>query len=330
MSDSDDSSPRPAKRPKISKKDFPEKDGALWLDDGNIVLISAQGVGFRVHLSVLSMNVVGFRDMFGAVDHSDEKEKYTTRTLKDSTQDLRHFLHALYTRTYFYPGKPTHYDTLESMLRMSTKYHAKQLRHELIEHLIMIYPSEMMVLEKYKDLRIPSDDTHSLRAITMARECDVPMILPTAFYWASTISPAQLIRLQPKLKSKDLAEILVGREKIAQAVYKAMWCWLSETRHGCKGDRKCRARRLSVLRDTNQFQGAPPSFFLNKILPETPDEESSDSESDEEDEEGKFCEHCLQQWYTPKKMRKDYQDIWDSLPSYFTLPSWDDLDDMKY
>ncbi len=42
--------------------------------------------------------------------------------------------------SYFYTGKPTHYDALDSMLRMSTKYLAQKLRSDLIKHLIMIYP----------------------------------------------------------------------------------------------------------------------------------------------------------------------------------------------
>ncbi len=64
-------------------------------------------------------------------------------------QDLKFALFS-----YFYPGKPTHYDVLESMLRLAKKYLAHQLRADIVKHLTMIYPSKLAALEEHKDLRV--------------------------------------------------------------------------------------------------------------------------------------------------------------------------------
>ncbi len=101
MTSEHDPSSRPAKRQKTSS-DEPstssfERDASFWFEDGSIILISNQRTGFRVHLGVLSLNAEFFRDMSG-LGVPDAKGD-TMIDLEDSTQDLTHFLHALYTRS---------------------------------------------------------------------------------------------------------------------------------------------------------------------------------------------------------------------------------------
>lgn len=67
--------------------------GAIWLDDGNIVLV-AGGVAFRVHQSILSQNSEVFRDIF-TLPQPIDAEKYEGRPvvhLTDSASDLVHIL----------------------------------------------------------------------------------------------------------------------------------------------------------------------------------------------------------------------------------------------
>lgn len=100
---SDPGESRPAKRQKTSANASPtsthRKDVTFWFEDGNIVLISNQGTEFRVHLGVLAFNAEFFRDMSGLAVPDEEERGYTTIEVADSTQDLIHFLHALYTRS---------------------------------------------------------------------------------------------------------------------------------------------------------------------------------------------------------------------------------------
>lgn len=94
--------PRPAKRQRTSENDPDapsyEKDTSFWFEDGNIVLVSAQGTGFRVHLGILSLNAEFFRDMSGLALPDRGEGGFTLLHVTDSTRDLSHFLHAFYTR----------------------------------------------------------------------------------------------------------------------------------------------------------------------------------------------------------------------------------------
>lgn len=100
---SDPEGSRPAKRQKTAENppspSTHRKDATFWFEDGNVVLVSNQRTEFRVHLGVLSFNADFFRDMAGLAVPDKEERGYTTIEVADSTQDLTHFLHALYTRS---------------------------------------------------------------------------------------------------------------------------------------------------------------------------------------------------------------------------------------
>ncbi|KAK0492220.1 hypothetical protein EDD18DRAFT_1465425 [Armillaria luteobubalina] len=216
---------RSAKRQKTLGNASPpsthKKDATFWFEDGNIVLISNEGTEFRVHLGVLSFNAEFFRDMSGVALPDEEERGYTTIEAADSTQDLIHFLHALYTR--------------------------------------------------------------SLRAIAMARENDVPMILPAAFYFAPIISPSRLVMLHLKLALDVLATILAGREQITQSAYSVAWSWLFQrlTADMCHDPDMCDQRRLSVVQD--MWRSSAPCLFLREMPHESEKRRGeSDSEGVEE------------------------------------------------
>ncbi|SJL15252.1 uncharacterized protein ARMOST_18740 [Armillaria ostoyae] len=329
-----DPAPRPAKRQRTSENDPDapsyEKDISFWFEDGNIVLVSAQGTGFRVHLGILSLNAEFFCDMSGLALPDRGEGGFTLLHVTDSTRDLSHFLHAFYTRAYFYTGKPTHYDALDSMLRMSTKYLAQKLRSDLIKHLIMIYPPEMAKVRMHQHLIDPDQKCHSLYAIAMAREHDIPDILPTAFYFASTISPATLIQIHSD--ASDLVLITSAREKIINAAYRDAWGWLFQGRSTsimCFRKRLCQGRRLNVIHRIALYPEQVPSLFLQDMphQAERARQDSSDSESESEDEYGdendRVCSTCLGEWRASEE--SGYKRMWLNLPSYFKLPGWEAL-----
>ncbi|PBK67192.1 hypothetical protein ARMSODRAFT_1086167 [Armillaria solidipes] len=285
-----DSSPQPAEREESGS------DGSFWFEDGNIILINAQRAGFRVHLDVLSMNADFFRDTSGMTLLQERGTEYYLLRVTDSTKDLMHFFHALYTRAYFYPGKPTHYDALESMLRLANKYSAHQLRADIVKHLTMIYPSKLAALEEHKDLRVPDHYSHSVRAIAMSREHDIPIILPAAFYFASTIPPAQLIDLH--LKRDDVAVILSGKDKIAEDAFKIAWSWLFISSSGsrCSSVVQCQRRRLDVIQKLARSPGDAHRLFLNSIPHQYWQGEDKENGSESEDEVVGICNRCLREW----------------------------------
>ncbi|KAK0474044.1 hypothetical protein IW261DRAFT_1596055 [Armillaria novae-zelandiae] len=189
-----DSSSRPAKakRRETSSLDEPpasllEKDGSFWFKGGSIVLISDQRTGFRVHRSAQAV--------------PPDAKGDTQIDLGDSTI---HFLHASYPRSLLLlrrdpniPSNP-YYTYLPNNLA----------QQDVIQHLSMVYPSEELAdPEKHTDLILSSSELHSLRAIAIGREYDVPVIILPAAYYASTTE------LITNAKPDILAIILAGREK---------------------------------------------------------------------------------------------------------------------
>ncbi|KAK0474093.1 hypothetical protein IW261DRAFT_1501123 [Armillaria novae-zelandiae] len=87
-------------------------------EDGSIVLINDQRTAFRVHLRVLSLNAEYFRDMSGLAQAVPPDAK------GDTMIDLGGFndpLSPRFVHPTFCAGIPTSYDTLEALLRISTK-----------------------------------------------------------------------------------------------------------------------------------------------------------------------------------------------------------------
>lgn len=185
-----------------------------------------------------------------------------------------------------------------------------------------MYPSNMDDLQKYDHLRIPYSDSHSLRAIAMARENDVPMILPTAFYLTSLIPPSRLVMLHPKPPPDVLAAILAGREKITQAAYRTARYWLFQSLDAdmCCAPRICEEKRLRVVQDIAWSPSKVPYLFLDDMPHER---EESRGDLDSEYEEKRVCEPCLEAWTLSEK--RNYKKVWNSLPSYFMLPKWEVL-----
>ena len=79
-----------------SKQPYPR--GSIWLDDGNILVVSEQGTAFRVLRSILSRDSEVFRDMF-MIPQPEDAEKLDGSPvvhLSDTTRDLEHMLSALF------------------------------------------------------------------------------------------------------------------------------------------------------------------------------------------------------------------------------------------
>lgn len=157
----------------------------------------------------------------------------------------------------------------------------------------------------------------------MSQEHDVPIILPAAFYFASTIPPAQLIDLH--LERDDVAVILSGRDKIAEDAFKIAWSslFISSSGSRCSSVVQCQRRRLDVIQKLARSPGDAHRLFLNTMPHQYWQEEDKENGSESEDEVDWICKKCLREWRCSEQ--NGYRQIWDWLPSYFKLPDWDKL-----
>lgn len=78
-----------------------DHDAELWFEDGNIVLVSAGGVAFRVYRGLLAAQSTVFADMLASSSSREDEtvDGSPTVRLSDSPEDLRHFLRVLFPKT---------------------------------------------------------------------------------------------------------------------------------------------------------------------------------------------------------------------------------------
>ena len=82
--------------PPVQAQEFTQHP-SLWFDDGNII-IAAQGIGFRVHKSVLAAKSLVMKDMFSLPQPADAEklEKCDVVHLDDDPLSLAIFLNLFY------------------------------------------------------------------------------------------------------------------------------------------------------------------------------------------------------------------------------------------
>lgn len=110
----------------------------------------------------------------------------------------------------------TGFQELSGSLRIATKYEMPELRKWSISRLSELWPS----LELLPSLPLKGPPRNAASAISIARECDVPDLLPAAFYSLSI----EKWRNQGDenahhiLSSEDLRRLIVGREGLQALV----------------------------------------------------------------------------------------------------------------
>lgn len=75
----------------------PERDGDVWLSDGNIIVVAQHAVAFRVHKSLLAQRSEIFRDLFSLPSSGTEEtlDGCPVVHLVDPPDDLRHLFSVL-------------------------------------------------------------------------------------------------------------------------------------------------------------------------------------------------------------------------------------------
>jgi hypothetical protein len=92
----------------------------------------------------------------------------------------------------FHPNTP---QRLRGPLRLSTKYQVDDVRQHIVSILEAEWPTTLQGWDKLGDERENQGTTNStcylriIVSIRLARECDIPSILPMAFYYLVTRFP---------------------------------------------------------------------------------------------------------------------------------------------
>ncbi|KAF8643193.1 hypothetical protein AX16_009170 [Volvariella volvacea WC 439] len=294
---------------------IPEQ-GEIWFDDGNVVLL-VENTAFRVHKGVLKRLSDFFDDVFRLPQPPDQEllNGVPVMHMQDDLDDVLATLKVIYEPFYFDNLPPNaELSTLlifvSGILRISTKYSMRTLRQKCITILQRRFPSTLascdeLLASKYT---YPSA-ADVIRAIPLAREANVPEILPWAYYIATHVS-VESIMGEKSLSWKDKALCLAGKEKLWDAY---------------------RLLTHSFLFDVHRVPGCPSNCYARTSHPSNVDWRLVDSVRSSPhplDIQTKWdsvnvCGHCLKT--IEAAHRTGREKVWNLLPSYFGLGSWEEI-----
>ncbi|KAA1474143.1 hypothetical protein DENSPDRAFT_315341 [Dentipellis sp. KUC8613] len=189
----------------------------LYFDDGNVALVvmsrsddgdSEEHLVFRLHRSVLAKHSPVFKDMFTMPPAAGAElyEGVPLVRMTDSASDLEALLRALYNQPVFSiksldPDTPLR---VKPLLLLADKYDIQHLRTLIVKRLEDDWPRSLLQWDSLEaDIagRLESYRAHGLAgceleddfpepgsAIEVARQCNIPSILPAAFYNLSRLS----------------------------------------------------------------------------------------------------------------------------------------------
>ncbi|EIW87225.1 hypothetical protein CONPUDRAFT_96559 [Coniophora puteana RWD-64-598 SS2] len=336
-----------------------KRDRSLWYEDGNMVIAAApsdtkKGLLFRVHKFILAMHSPVFADMFTLPDipaeTADPEDFYDGVPLVrmyDKAQDVKDLLKYYYEPSSFVVKRydPQNPNKIRGLMHLARKYQITPLLDRLIKHLKEDWPqtlTEWDVIEGEVKARLESQvdygyDDHVYvdevfpepgTTIRLAREMDIPVVLPAVFYHlsrlkitrerTSEITDFKIIGGRTAdwsaLSEEDLRCLLYGRENLQE--YKSIACrpLIFSCSHKECDALKTLCSAIQVLYDSKDILTGLKDFV--------PKDQYTQKE---------LCVSC---WLKVNNLAQNARmDIWKKLPKFFRLPrpsdDWDSDSDMS-
>jgi hypothetical protein len=223
---------------------------------------------------------------------------------------------------YYHDASKSSFDVLECMLRLSTKYDVVYFRNRAIEQLSALFPATLDGWIKAANARGDKKMGRykGLRTAILARTLNVPLLLPECLYLVAMRRMDYLLDGVDLLDGRhfDLAwddkrrclaaRMRLMREYQSNVLGYARELMVGDDDAGCERPEVCALKATSELmrivdanEDTHCFLVAGKTAWKHVDL----------------------CRTCRTAFI--KRYDKGCQEIWDALPSYFDLGSWDDL-----
>ncbi|RXW19836.1 hypothetical protein EST38_g6018 [Candolleomyces aberdarensis] len=187
----------------------------LWYDDGNLILQAGNAL-FKLYRGLLRAQSSVFDDMFAfpvPPEGNPALEGCPIVQTYDSAQDMKYFLKALLNSAFFEPPpKPTTIPIVEGVLRLSTKYDVPHLRQRAMDHLVSTYPTTLTAWKNRDTTRtIPSVENTPFLVLNLAREFDMPWLIPSVAYCISSHDINKTLEGAEWALSDDTQATLAGK-----------------------------------------------------------------------------------------------------------------------
>ncbi|KAI0060079.1 hypothetical protein BV25DRAFT_1828169 [Artomyces pyxidatus] len=147
-----------------------------WFDDGDLILVVVDHI-FKLKGAMLSCSDI-FGDMFTLAQPAGEEcfEGCPVLHLADKPQDWMLLLQWIDDSDQFWREDKITYESIAGSLRISTKYEIPELRKVAVHHIHRIWPRSLLEIGEL------AFSPHRSDAISLARQSDLPEILPAIFY----------------------------------------------------------------------------------------------------------------------------------------------------
>ncbi|KAG6853015.1 hypothetical protein C0991_007456 [Blastosporella zonata] len=285
----------------------------FWYSDGSIVLI-VENTAFRVHQSILSQHSDVFSHLFMVpqpVEPGETMDGCLLVHLQDDLDDFTEVMKAIYQPFYFDRLPPeadlrTLLEFVSGILKISTKYNLTFIRQKCIAILRAKFPTTLHGCDALVSSGYQYTATTIVRAIPLARDTNVPALLPWAFYISTNIEPDALLS-DPILSWRDKALCLAGKaqlwERQKEDTHRFMFEFAKavDCRHGCS----VRLQQMS-WRHMEELRKRPHPLH----------------EYDNWDTL-QVCSACLTR--VQGEHARGREKVWNDLPKIFHLGSWESI-----
>lgn len=297
--------PPPMKRRRRPVYEPPSANGShsqhdrFWFSDGNIVLRVEQTC-FKIHRNKLMYSIV-FADMLELPQPQDAENVDGCPLVAfsgDSVADWTVTLSWMYNRSAFESRSAT-FSIIAGALRISTKYEISDLRSWSKQQLLSRWPTNLLEMNS-------NAFPNAAEVIALARQLDVPEILPAAFYalsvqrWGGGGDGGNSHRI---LSPEDLRRVIVGREELEQHLVAILTCPIGESFTLC---RECEAVFQKWL--VSRFLHSPYRSWLLRELKDILQEPWTELSP---------CSFCLSTFR--QVVAKFIDELLHAIPRYFGL-----------
>ncbi|KDR67623.1 hypothetical protein GALMADRAFT_257849 [Galerina marginata CBS 339.88] len=298
-----------------------------WFDDGNVVL-QAEKTQFRVHRSMLAYHSNVFKDMFSLPQPEQPSEPCVDGCpvveMSDKAGDVEYVI------SIFYENIRTNdmralmsFEHLAAILRLGKKYEIDHLRDEGLRRLRREFPMTLKLWDEAieKDMEISRSLFCCEDIINLAHELSIHTVLPAAYtLYSANYSSENMLDYESgrtQLNQRALKGCLIGREMLFRKAHEAFKEWLN---HGldfiipgpsCTSPENCKASKFLAL------DHIPAMDFSDGQMDILFELKESFTRS--------ICLKCRRSIIAAyDKVREE---LWQSLPTLFGLPNWEDLRD---
>ncbi|KAF9525773.1 hypothetical protein CPB83DRAFT_908890 [Crepidotus variabilis] len=289
-----------------------------YFTDGSVVLI-VESTALRIHQSILGRHSDVFSGMWD-VPQPTSMESYDgcpTVVLPDSLDDFVDVVSVLYD-----PFLHSHFDKLDSqtnlkelisfisgILRISTKYNMQQIRAKCISIIQDKFPSTLAGCDDVLKRKLQYRPSEIDRIIPLARETNVPRVLPWAFYLCAQMAVSELLQ-NAALSWKDKALCLAGKERLWEMQKTVTHTFLLNFQNSPQCITGCK------VRSPDTFKAAMDAIEVLRLTPHALEEYT--------DWPGlRLCIKC--QIYVQTLHREGREKVWQLLPTFFHLGTWDEI-----